>query len=786
MGNKIQMTINTQKEGEALGDLFGIFFEDLNHAADGGLYGELIQNRSFEFDSIDHPSYHALTAWEKVESPGSRMMLSVQCTRPIHHNNPHYLVLEVLETKEGAGIKNLGYNSGITLRQGDAYRFSCFAAHDGRRDLEVEVSLETMVGEVLEQKSICVKDKNWKCYELILVPQATCTEGRLVIKMKDIGRLYLDMVSLFPCQTYKNRINGMRKDIAELLEDLRPKFMRFPGGCLVHDGSLCAEDRDSLYRWKNTIGKVEERPSKRNNWGYNQTLGLGFYEYFLLSEDLGAKPLPVLPAGYDPHHQRKVPLDALDEWIQDALDLIEFANGGVETTWGKKRAELGHAKPFNLEYIGIGNEEVQEGFFERYPYFHKAIKEKYPHIKIINTSGPFAAGSEYDRGWESARTHQSDLVDEHYYQAPEWFLAHHHRYDRFDKEGPKVFLGEYASWGNTWYNALVEASYMIGLERNAPAVGLACYAPMLCNVDYVNWKPDMIWFNNHQVFGTANYYVQKLFMNHQGDVKLDLQVEGLPDKEVQNIPLIGEVTLTPVVNTVALYKDIYIKNEDTGEIITVEAFTMEPTSKEIVLGTVEAKNYTIGMKAKRIDGKRGFMIRFSKKDAANKLNWEIGGWQNMDAVLTEDVNNRNSCLTQRSFSVETEVEYELQLQVRDRHITTFINGEKVNETLHLPVMIEPLYYSASKDLQTGEIILKVINVREESCSAVIDLMNAEGNQIKGNVYYMGGYALEAENSFEQPRLVSPKHSRIEIDKKDLEYIFPGQSITIFRLSVETK
>ena len=255
--------------------------------------------------------------------------------------------------------------------------------------------------------------------------------------------------------------------------------MRFPGGCLVHDGSLNPEDRNSMYRWKNTIGPVEERPARRNSWGYNQSLGLGFFEYFQFCEDIGAKPLPVLPGGYDPHHQRIVPLNELQPWIQDALDLIEFANGTPEAEWGGIRARMGHEAPFGLEYIGIGNEEVGDAFFERYPFFHRAVREKYPEIKIIGTAGPFSAGSEYEKGWKCAKEYGSDLVDEHYYHTPEWFLANHHRYDNFRAQDPKVFLGEYASWGNTWYNALAEASFMLGLERNAKAVGLACYAPML-------------------------------------------------------------------------------------------------------------------------------------------------------------------------------------------------------------------------------------------------------------------------------------------------------------------
>ena len=290
---------------------------------------------------------------------------------------------------------------------------------------------------------------------------------------------------------------------------MHPKFMRFPGGCLVHDGALDPDARDAQYRWKNTVGPIEERPARRSNWGYHQTLGLGFYEYFQLCEDIGAKPLPVISPGYDPHHGRAAEPDEMQYFIDEALDLIEFANGEPSTKWGGLRAQLGHPEPFGMEYLGIGNEEVGEGFFERYKIVADAVRARYPEIKLIGTAGPFAAGGEYERGWRHAREDGADFVDEHYYMTPEWFLANHHRYDAFPADGPKVFLGEYASWGNTWYNALCEASYMLGLERNAKAVGLSCYAPLFANADYVNWKPDMIWFDKEKSFGTANYHVQK-------------------------------------------------------------------------------------------------------------------------------------------------------------------------------------------------------------------------------------------------------------------------------------
>ena len=393
------LTVDTAHPQEPLGDLFGIFFEDINHAADGGLYAEMVQNRSFEFDRIDNPQYHALYAWEKVEE-GAQVQLQIETARPYHADSPHYLVMET-KGNGRAGIVNLGFGDGFYLEKGETCLFTCYARALEDRECLLSVSVEGT--ECCASAAFAVRDMEWKKYELRLTAERSTTAGRLLLTLSQAGRLALDYVSLFPEKTFLGRKNGLRRDIAQLLCDMKPKFMRFPGGCLVHDGSLNPSDRDSMYRWKNTLGEPENRPARRSNWGYNQTLGLGYYEYFQFCEDIGAKPLPVLPGGYDPHHQRMVPLDEMGPWIQDALDLIEFANGGTDTEWGGLRASLGHPAPFGLEYLGIGNEEVGDAFFERYVLIHRAVREKYPEIKLINTASPFAAGTEYERGWRSAR-----------------------------------------------------------------------------------------------------------------------------------------------------------------------------------------------------------------------------------------------------------------------------------------------------------------------------------------------------------------------------------------------
>lgn len=789
-----KITVRPDRVTGQLGDLYGIFFEDLNHAADGGLYAEMVQNRSFEFCAVDNPSYHPLMAWEKIEKKYSRMQWWIQDSHPYSRRNPHYLVCEIFETGMGAGVRNTGFTPGMYLQKGEKYRFSCLAATDGRRELPLRIVLENDEGRNLGQADIVVSNGTvWNHYEAEITAQETTTAGNLSIYIEAVGRLYLDMVSLFPQKTFMQQRNGLRADIATLLADLKPRFMRFPGGCLVHDGSINAEDRDSLYRWKNTIGVLEERPARRNNWGYNQTLGLGYYEYFCFCEEIGAKPLPVLPAGYDPHHQRKVPFDQLDEWIQEALDLISFANDDASAQWGRIRCELGHPEPFGLEYIGIGNEEVGEGFFERYPYFHKAIKEKYPDIQIIASSGPFAAGGEYEKGWNCARRNHADLVDEHYYMAPEWFLANHHRYDSFDEKDPRVFLGEYASWGNTWYNALIEASYMTGMERNSEKVGLACYAPLLCNVNYINWKPDMIWFDNHQAYGTANYYVQKLFMNHQGNDRIELEMTGIDDSvTIQDDPK-GGFGLRIEPDTVVRYSQIMVEDIQNStiwkdsEVYFVgdkaeQYLSADPdarvVTKDILLHTVESDHYSITMKGEMLYGRRGFMLQYGNRDEKNRYQWEIGGWQNMDSALTQDIAGRNSCLTQSSFTVAADREYELKLEIEGRHLRAYIDGELIHEIHHAPVKIEPLYTAASIDRQSGDVIVKLVNVQKRPIDTVLHMEGIE--QAKGTAYIMSGFALKDENSFAEPLKVSPREEEIQLTQGCCSCHIDGESVQVLR------
>ncbi len=765
-----EICIFQDEKYKKLGCLYGIFFEDINHAADGGLYPELVQNRSFEYCEIDRAEYHALTAWEKSEE----LSWEIRTERPLHVDNPHYLSIN---GGRGSWFRNTGYNSGVYVEDGREYRFSLFARlWNGEERVCLKVSVENDEHAVFAEGSVSLHGTEWKRYEVTLKAAGTTTEGRLVLAPQEMLRADLDMISLFPKDTFMGRENGMRKDLAQTLADMKPGFVRFPGGCLVHDGSLNDHDRNSMYRWKRTIGKIEERPSWKNNWEYNQSLGLGFYEYFCFCEDIGAKPVPVLPGGFNPHNGTSVPLEDIHEWVQDALDLIEFANGPEDTGWGKIRADLGHPEPFGLEYIGIGNEEIGEEFFERYPYFHNAIRKKYPQIRIINTAGPFAVGEGWEEGWRSARENGSDLIDEHYYASPEWFLANMHHYDDYDADGPGVFLGEYASWGNTYYNALVEAAYMTHLERSK-AVAMACYAPLLCNVDYVNWKPDLLWFNNHAVVKTPNYHVQKLFMRYQGTDAVRFEARNL-DEIIQLTDwkaITGRLAVEGNGIT-GKFWDIRLEDYETGTARELTSFDMDMEHQMWELGSTDSGHYRLSFRMLRSSGSKGLRILFGRKNDANQFVWQFGSLENLDCNLNSVYNGRVSCISNRIFHTE-EKEYLLQLEVRGREIRTFVDGQPCNHVVdHLPEL-EELYITASIDRNDGRTIVKVVNLTGDDKETKITLCGIQKHQVE--IQTLSGYGLSDKNTFGDPEHIVPRTEWQDVRDNMLNYVFKSHSLTIF-------
>lgn len=530
------ITIQIDRPGAAIpATLFGVFFEDINFAADGGIYPERIKNRSFEFSE-------PLMGWKKVEANGARGSLEVRAEDPLNANSPHYLRLKA-ET-DGFGLSNEGFR-GIGLKQGETYTFSAYARSAGGLKA-LKISVVDANGTELGRARLSGFGKAWKRLSVPLRPNATEAKAMLKLTTEEPGTIDLDQVSLFPVNTYGKRPNGLRPDLVQLLKDLHPGFIRFPGGCIVEGRNL-----DERYQWKTTIGDPAQRKQIINRWNlefrtrnparapedYFQSFGLGFYEYFQLCEDTGAEPLPILNCGMACQFNtgQLVPLEGLDPYIQDALDLIEFANGPTTSTWGRKRAELGHPAPFNMKMLGVGNEQWGPQYVERYEIFAKAIKAKYPDIKLISSAGPSPQGERFDFLWKALRGLQADLVDEHYYQPPKWFLENAHRYDNYPRTGPKVFAGEYAAHAqaknrpdrpNNWEAALAEAAFMTGLERNADVVLMASYAPLFAHVEAWQWSPNLIWFDNLRSFGTPSYYVQKLFSANRGTRLLPAKVEG--------------------------------------------------------------------------------------------------------------------------------------------------------------------------------------------------------------------------------------------------------------------
>lgn len=516
-----QTTLNIQTKKSTITvnpDMYGIFFEDINFGADGGLYAELVKNRSFDFPQN-------LMGWNIFGN------VSVETVGGPFDKNPNFVRLMKTDHRDKyTGLENEGFR-GMGFAKGAGYRFSVYArAKGGEQKIRAELIDEQ--NDIIDKKVVVINGGEWKKYQVVLTSNKEVLKGRLRIFFESGEQVDLEHISLFPTDTWKGREDGLRKDLAQALADLKPGVFRFPGGCIVE-----GTDLNTRYQWKNTVGAVENRPLNENRWHYTfpyrffpdyfQTYGLGFFEFFQLAEEIGAAPLPVLSVGLCCQFQNNdikahVALDHLDPYIQDALDLIEFANGDVSTKWGKLRSDMGHPASFGLKYLAIGNEQWGKEYPERLEPFAKAIRAKYPNIILIGSSGPFSDGKDFDFLWPEMRRLKADLVDEHYYKSPEWFYTNAARYDKYDRKGPKVFAGEYASHdastkkANNFLSALSEAAFMTGLERNADMVRLATYAPLFAHVDAWQWNPDMIWFDNLRSMKSPNYHVQQMYSHYKG------------------------------------------------------------------------------------------------------------------------------------------------------------------------------------------------------------------------------------------------------------------------------
>lgn len=792
VGDATDYAINVDPKGSGAkidDTMYGVFFEDINRAADGGLYAELVQNRSFEYGTADNRSYTPLTSWATTGTA-----TTVDDDGRLNARNRTYLALGA-----GSSVTNSGYNTGIRVESGKTYDFSVWARADAKTPLTV--TLHDADGTLAEARQVTAHG-GWAKYRTRFTATRGSTTGRLTVAAE--GPVALDMISLIPRDTYKG--HGLRKDLAEKIAALDPGFVRFPGGCLVNTGSMQGYDEASgyqrrrSYQWKDTIGPVEQRATNSNFWGYNQSYGLGYYEYFQFAEDIGAMPLPVVPALVTGCGQNKATDDdaLLKRHIQDTLDLIEFANGPVTSEWGRKRAAMGHPKPFHLTHLEVGNEEnLPTEFFARFKQFRAAIQAKYPNIKVISNAGPDDSGTTFDTAWKLNKDANVDMVDEHYYNSTQWFLQNNDRYDSYDRNGPKVFLGEYASGGNTFKNALAEAAYMTGLERNADVVKLASYAPLLANEDYVQWRPDMIWFNNHASWGSADYEVQKLFMNNVGDRVVPSAATGTPSLSA---PISGAVGLSTWATTAA-YDDVKVTGAD-GTTLLGDDFSGDASrwthtgggswslqDGQYVQTDVAAENtmvsagdpawhdYDLQVKATKKSGKEGFLVAFGVKDTGNYYWWNLGGWNNTTTAVEQAVDGGKSTLISKSGTIETGKAYDVDIKVRGRQVTLYLDGQEWG-SFKDDKPAEPFRQVVTRDAKTGDLIVKVVNAQAADARTAIDLGGAKVGR-KAAVTTLQA-APEAVNS-ETAAAVAPVKSTFEGVADKFTYTFPANSVTFLRI-----
>jgi alpha-L-arabinofuranosidase len=568
------ITVQVDRPGAAIPKtLFGLFFEDINFGADGGLYPERVKNRSFEFPE-------PLMGWKQVTPGDSKGALQVYDRVGERESpNSHYLRIKVDEPGRGFGVTNEGFR-GVGVEKGKEYAFSVLARGAGGAARALRVEVVGADGRALGEARVSGFTPQWRTYTATLRATGTEAKARVNLLVEGAGALDVDLVSLFPRETWGNRPHGLRPDLVRLLKEMRPGFLRFPGGCIVEGRTL-----EQRYQWKTTIGDPAERRLIVNRWNtefrhrpapdYYQSFGLGYFEYFQLAEDIGAEPLPIMNCGMACQFNTAelAPLEDLEHFIQDAIDLIEFANAPANTRWGRVRAGMGHPKPFNLKMLGVGNEQWGPQYVERYKAFAGVLKAKYPNVTLVTSSGPFPDGKEFDYLWGEMRRLKADMVDEHYYKPPQWFRENVGRYDDYPRAGPKVFAGEYAAQSvgiaspdnkNNWECALSEAAFVTGLERNADLVRLSSYAPLFGHVEAWQWTPNLIWFDNLRSYGTPNYYVQKLFSTNRGTRLLPVLIDGSPKNGRDDLyasasfdEAAGEVILK-VVNTSSSRREVRV------------------------------------------------------------------------------------------------------------------------------------------------------------------------------------------------------------------------------------
>jgi alpha-L-arabinofuranosidase len=674
----------------------------------------------------------------------------------------------------------------MNIVKGNSYTFKLAARTTEEFNAPLKIRVMSSTGEELVSGEIKGFDEPWKYYSLSLPASGSDPKGHLEISGEGKGKLYIDMVSLMPDQTWKNR--GFRADLAEALDGLHPKFLRFPGGCWVE-----GDDFAHMNHWKNTIGNIDTRTPLWNIWGYNATHGLGYHEYLQLAEDLGAEPLFCINAGIS--HKEVIPMDQMGQWVQDALDAIEYANGPESSVWGGIRAKNGHPAPFNLKYIEIGNENGQSPYAERWAFIAKAILAKYPGMKLIAN--------------EWAGSHPNDpvpeIIDEHYYSNPGWFIWNANKYDSYDRKGPKIFIGEYAVTSNTGNGnlrgAIGEAAWMTGMERNSDIVIMGSYAPLFCNANHKAWPVNLINFDSYRWYGLPSYYVQQMFANNQGTVSLPVDIENAPAIEAPySKGCIGLGTW----NNAAEFKDVEVFSPDgktlfkadfskvnntwrktgRGEWSTHDGVLKQSAIEQgvtVFMGDTSWTDYTITLKARKLYGENGFQIYFHNRNNSERIRWDLGGYNNSVHFMEIGVTAESMIA-----GIEPDRWYDVKIEIRGNAVKGYLDGKLIQEVSDIRANVKSLCASAARDDKSGDIILKIVNASNAPVQTKIDLQGTVNFTGSGNATILTSASPLDENTLEEPTRVSPKTEMVKVSGTTLKRSFPGNSLTIIRLATKTR
>jgi alpha-L-arabinofuranosidase len=764
------INIQTDKPGHKISPtLWGVFFEDINLSADGGIYPEQVRNRSFE--DANHPQF-----WTFTNEADGKSEARVETSRPLNALNKQHLrvKLDGAFTLENGGYYGMGIASGATYTFSVATRGENFSG-------PLTVKILSAEGKELAGGQITGIGEHWKYQTLTLTTSGGDAKARLQLSATGKGALFLDMVSLLPTKTWKSR--GLRPDLAEAMAALKPTIFRFPGGCWVEGETI-----DRMYKWKETIGNVDARTPLWNIWQYNATHSIGYHEYLVMAEDLGAEPMFCINVGMS--HKEVVPMDQMGQWVQDALDALEYANGPTNSFWGGLRAKNGHPAPFNMKFLEIGNENGTQAYNERWALFHHAIKAKYPNVQLIAN----------DWLGNVPRHPKPDLVDEHYYNTPEFFMKQANRYDNYDRTGPKIFVGEYAVTRNTGKGnlrgAIGEAAFMTGMERNSDVVAMACYAPLFCNANHKRWPVNLINFDSTRWFGIPSYYVQKLFSEHRGDTVLPTAVEVGTIEEKPPTGGIGVGTW----NTAAEFKDIKVTAPD-GKILFTSDFSQNSTGWKLLgdganwtvqdgalrqtaerefiralAGDKSWTDYTLTLKARKISGQEGFLILFHTAEDEDRNWWNIAGWNNTQhgVELGETIDGKRG-------RVETGRWYDIKVEVTGPSVKCWLDGQLIHEIKNSLAVTRALFASAVRDSQSGDTIIKVVNTATAPIETHLTLAGAKKLAATAEAIVLTSENPKDENTLDEPTKVAPKTTTIPVSGTKISHAFPGNSFTVIRV-----